>query len=84
MKTIHFIYADGCDSCKAMRVLIDGCKKTSDFELVAMECELDAAVTFAVDNGIADIPACKIGDKIIEGEHFNGDELVRAINRYCK
>ena len=82
MKKIYFIYAEGCDSCAEMRRLI------MDFhdkiELVEMECETNEALTYAVDNDIDDLPACKIGDIVIQGENFDGKSVTAAIQSYLQ
>ena len=84
MKTIYFIYAEGCDSCKLMRKHIMDCKKKKDFELKEFECETDEAFNFAVNNEIDDLPACRIGDITIQGEKFNETELVECITEFCR
>ena len=80
MKTVHFIYADGCEKCMAMREILlslqyDLNKETKYFDIVEMECDTDAAVDYAVDNGIDEIPAVKIDNLVIQGEDFDERKL---------
>ena len=86
MRTVYFIYADGCEKCMAMREILlslqyDLNKETKYFDIVEMECDTDAAVDYAVDNGIDEIPAVKIDNLVIQGEdvrlEFTGMKLLR-------
>lgn len=84
-KTIYFVFAEGCDACERMRKTIEGCRSGDCvFSLTSYSSEQDSAVDFAVENGITDLPSCKIGDRIIEGENFDGAELARTIKEYCQ
>lgn len=81
---VHFIYADGCDSCAKMRKILEECKSKYGFELVAFESEQEEAVDYAIANNISDLPACKIGEEVIQGEKFDANKLRGAIDRHFK
>ena len=54
------------------------------FEIVSLESEQDEAVNYAVENGISDLPACKIGETIIQGEKFDASEEYKISQTWIK
>lgn len=67
-----------------MRKILEECKAKYGFEIVSFESEQDEAVDYAVANGISDLPACKIGEVVIQGEKFDANKLRNAIDRQFK
>ncbi len=77
---ITVIVAHGCKHCDRMRRtinrLVSSSKKLIPF--IYLDAEDMEAVDFALDNSISDIPACKIGNRIIQGEKFSEKDIEKA------
>lgn len=87
MKTIYFIYANDCKQCQKMDKILSEKQfvaGTKQYEIEKVECEEENAVNFAIKHGLNDLPSCKIGDIIIEGEKFNVNHLNDTLSRFTK
>ena len=78
---IHYIFADGCLDCLRMETALLQYIKGSTHTLVRLNAEDDKAIDYAVDNDIDDIPACKIGDVVIQGKNFLSTDIKKAIEQ---
>lgn len=78
MHTITMITAQGCKHCERMRKTVSKFIN-KDIKVVNLDSEDQAALDFAIDNSIEDIPACKIGSCVISGEKFSEKDIERAI-----
>ena len=63
---IHFIFADDCPDCEAMRSTLRDAIAHSSYDkerchIVEISCEKDEAVDIALEYDIDDLPACIIG-----------------------
>ena len=78
---IIMIFASGCDQCKSMKEAIYSIAKFEKIsvEIEAHNCEDDGSIDVAMDSGISDVPGCKIGEIVIEGEDYSRKEIEIAI-----
>lgn len=81
-KKIYFIYDDSCSDCKRMQAILEKYAKLDTIEIVALNSDSDEAVDFAVKNDIEDLPACKIGNSVIQGPKFNENLIKNAFTDF--
>ncbi len=63
--SIYLIHATDCKDCEEMKsslfeILKD--KSIQNYEMIEINSESEAAIDFAIENDIDDIPACVIGN----------------------
>jgi len=88
MKTIVMIFASSCDDCKAMRQAINtGIRHfglEDEVNIMAHNCADDSTIDVALEYNITDIPGCSIGGKVIEGEGFDPQDILDALEVFSK
>jgi hypothetical protein len=88
MENIMMIVATDCDDCKAMRQAINTgirhFKLEGEVNLFVHNCKDDESIEVALEYGITDIPGCSIGGKVIEGEGFDPQEILDALEVFSK
>jgi len=83
MTDIIFISSRGCPQCRAMRQSINSMSSYLNLNITLKEydCETDEAIEAALDYKINDIPGCNIGGRVIQGEKYNPDEILKALKQ---
>ena len=83
---IIMIYADKCPKCKSMRQTINSVVKhlELDVEVMVYNCKDNESIEVAIEYDISDVPGCNIGGTVIEGEDFDPDEVIKALEKLSK
>jgi hypothetical protein len=85
MKKIVMVFAEKCDKCKSMKQAINSGIKhfelTDKVEFSAYNSNSEEAIDVAIENSISEIPGCVIGGTVIEGENFNPQEILDALEK---
>jgi glutaredoxin len=84
VKTIVFIYAKKCRDCKRTKKYLLNIIQDKPINLQEIDCETNEAIDLALNNGIEDIPACIIGEKVLFGPKIKFEDLENAIELLCQ
>jgi len=80
---IIMIFAEGCPKCESMKesIYTVASNEHIEVEIEGYDCDDSASLDVAIENSITDIPGCKIGATVIEGEDFDHLDIARAIKK---
>jgi len=83
---IFYIYADNCKDCEKAKESINIAIKQSgvECEFKKFNFESKVALNIAINNDIENLPACIIGSNVFQGQDFEVDKIVKALNNTAK
>lgn len=82
------IYANSCEKCKIMKQTINSFlsvnKLNGKYKLYSYECSGDESIDIALEYDLSDVPSCNILGEVVEGEDYDKEDLMSALEKLLR